>query len=138
MRTLVFLIAVVGASAASPEKDIRNVLSAQEESWNRGDLVTFMNGYKNAVDITFMGKSVTRGFAPVFDRYRNNYSNRDKMGTLRFSELEVKALGSKYALVLGRFQLTRSAAGGGDASGRFTLIAERTREGWKFIHDHTS
>jgi len=60
------------------------------------------------------------------------------MGTLKFSELEVRLLGAEYAVVLGRFDLARSAAGGGAANGRFTLVLKRGPGGWKILHDHTS
>jgi hypothetical protein len=60
------------------------------------------------------------------------------MGTLRFSDLEIKLLGSAYASVLGRFHLDRSAEVGGEAAGIFTLLFHKTPQGWKVILDHTS
>jgi ketosteroid isomerase-like protein len=47
-------------------------------------------------------------------------------------------LAAELALVTGEFHLERTAAGGGNASGRYTLILRRTSSGWKIIHDHTS
>jgi ketosteroid isomerase-like protein len=47
-------------------------------------------------------------------------------------------LGKDYALANGRFALKRTAAGGGDAAGRFTLVLRKTKSGWKIIHDHSS
>jgi ketosteroid isomerase-like protein len=43
-----------------------------------------------------------------------------------------------HAVVTGHFHLTRSAAGGGDASGVFSLVFEKKPTGWKIILDHTS
>ena len=63
---------------------------------------------------------------------------REKMGVLTFSELVVRPLGQGYALTTGKFALKRTETGGGDASGRFTLIFKKTPAGWKIIHDHTS
>jgi ketosteroid isomerase-like protein len=60
------------------------------------------------------------------------------MGVLTFSEIEVRPLADGVALATGKFALQRSAEGGGDTSGRFTLILKRTAKGWKIIHDHTS
>jgi ketosteroid isomerase-like protein len=60
------------------------------------------------------------------------------MGKLEFTGLEVMLLGSGYASAIGRFRLARSAEGGGDASGLFTLLLRRTPQGWKIILDHTS
>jgi ketosteroid isomerase-like protein len=60
------------------------------------------------------------------------------MGTLTFSEIDVKPLGDGYALANGKFSLKRTQAGGGDASGRFTLVLRKTPSGWRIIHDHSS
>jgi ketosteroid isomerase-like protein len=60
------------------------------------------------------------------------------MGTLAFSNVAVRMLGPDLALVTGEFHLERTAAGGGSASGRYTLILRKTPAGWKIIHDHTS
>ena len=60
------------------------------------------------------------------------------MGQLTFSELDVRPLADGVALMTGKFSLKRTAAGGGDASGRFTLIWKQTPAGWKIIHDHSS
>jgi ketosteroid isomerase-like protein len=60
------------------------------------------------------------------------------MGTLRFSELDIRPLSGEIAIVTGRFDLERSTAGGGPANGRFTLVLKKTPRGWRIIHDHTS
>lgn len=138
MRLFLFLMVGMLLLAADAARDVRAQLDKQVEAWNRGDLATFMTTYKQSPEITFTGKSVTRGFDAIVQRYKTSYGSADKMGKLRFDEIEVKPLGKQYALILGRFHLTRNAAGGGDATGRFTLVAELTRDGWRFIHDHTS
>jgi uncharacterized protein (TIGR02246 family) len=119
--------------------DIRAVLDKQMEDWNRGDIASFLRGYDRSAEITFLGQSgVSRGFDGVEQRYRRNYGTPEKMGKLRFSEIEVRMLGEEYALVLGRFELTRAAEHGGPASGRFTLVFVKRSEGWRILHDHTS
>src|SRR3954453_19326362 len=84
---------------------IRAVIQAQEFAWNAGDLEGFMNGYARSEKTTFVsGDEVTRGWEPVLARYKAEYSSRDKMGTLTFSDLEITALGSDAAVVIGRWQ----------------------------------
>ena len=115
---------------------IRAVLDAQVEAWNRGDIEGFMRGYARREDTTFVsGDALTRGWTVVLNRYRKNYDSREKMGTLTFSELEIKPVAGDAAIVLGRWQLKRSQDTPG---GRFTLIFRRTPEGWRIVHDHTS
>ena len=123
---------------ASEEAAVKKVLDDQVKAWNRGDLDEFVKGYLNSPGITFVGKTVSRGYQGVLDRYRANYGDKQRMGTLRFDEVEVKMLGKDHALILGKFALDRTAAGGGPAAGRYSLVARKTKDGWKLIHDHTS
>jgi uncharacterized protein (TIGR02246 family) len=139
MRILpMLLLAVIPAPAAPAraEEDVRAVLDKQVAAWNRGDLEDFVTTYSE--ETVFVGRELTRGNRGVLERYRRSYSTREKMGTLGFHILEVKMLGSGYASVLGRFHLARTAAGGGDADGVFTLLLKKSRGGWKIILDHTS
>lgn len=134
---LAFLIAVT-LCAADEAAAVRKILADQAAAWNRGDLEEFVRTYENSAEITFVGKEVERGYAQVLARYQRNYGTAEKRGKLVFEQIEVRLLGKDHALVLGRFVLTRTAAGGGDASGRFTLLARRQGRVWKIIHDHTS
>ena len=138
MRLLLTMVCCAGLALADAAGEMRAALEAQAAAWNRGDLVEFMKAYKQSEDITFLGAAVTRGYSAVLQRYQRTYGSTAKMGTLRFDEIEVKMLGKGHALMLGRFRLTRGAEGGGDAAGRFSLVWEKTKEGWKVIHDHTS
>jgi ketosteroid isomerase-like protein len=124
--------------AASPEQLIRKVLDDQVTAWNRGDIPGFMKGYDKPEATTFVSTAITKGHAQVLANYLKKYPTREKMGTLRFSDLEVHLLGSDHASVIGRFHLDRSAEAGGEASGIFTLLFHKTAQGWKVILDHTS
>lgn len=115
---------------------VRAVLDAQREAWNRGDIAGYMDGYSHSVDITFLsGDSLTRGWQTVHDRYQTNYSSREKMGTLTFSDLETTILSSNMVMVIGRWHLQRT---NDQPHGRFTLIFRNTKQGWRILHDHTS
>ena len=115
---------------------VRAVLDAQRDAWNRGDIAGYMAGYSNSADITFLsGDSLTRGWQTVHDRYQKNYSSREKMGTLTFSDLETTILSSNMVMVIGRWHLQRS---NDQPHGRFTLIFRNTKQGWRILHDHTS
>lgn len=130
---------LLGFVLLSPESEIRDVLDRQVAAWNRGDVPSFMEGYLNSADLTFMGaRGVTRGYEATLERYRRDYPTPEKMGRLTFSELEFRTIGPGAALVLGKFTLERTKEGGGQAAGRFTLILQKTNRGWKIIHDHTS
>ncbi len=118
---------------------IRKMMDDSAEAWNRGDLKTFASYYEDSPQTTFMGKEIVRGGQQaILERYQKGYPNRDAMGKLTFSEIEVRPLTSGLALVTGKFELQRTAAGGGRAWGRYTLIVRQTAGGWKIIHDHSS
>ena len=142
MRVIKFLYlvaAIIGSTsllAQSPRSEIAEVLNMQQEAWNRGDIDAFMSGYWRSEETVFVSSDeVTRGWEKVLDRYKKNYSDRKKMGTLTFSNLEITPLGDDAAVVLGAWKLKRAKD---EPRGRFTLIFRRFSEGWKIVHDHTS
>ena len=119
--------------------EVRAVLTHSEEAWNRGDLAEFASYYDDSPETTFVGREVVKGgVQAILTRYRKVYPTREAMGTLAFSNIEVRTLAPGVALVTGEFHLERGVAGGGNAAGRYTLILRKTPSGWKIIHDHTS
>jgi uncharacterized protein (TIGR02246 family) len=133
------LTATFVAAAQNPPNaaaEIQSVLHAQQEAWNRGDIDKFMNGYARSASTVFVSDDqVSRGWEIVRERYRQKYSDRTKMGTLAFSDIEVTVLSPDAAVVLGRWELKRATD---EPHGRFTLILKRLPEGWRIVHDHTS
>jgi ketosteroid isomerase-like protein len=123
-------------AANDPASEIRAVMTAQVAAWNRGDIDGFMNGYAKSAETEFVsGDKITRGWQTVRDNYRKKYDSREKMGTLKFSEIQVTPLASDAAIVLGRWQLARQKD---KPRGTFTLLFRRTPAGWRIVHDHTS
>ena len=116
--------------------EILQILQAQAAAWTRGDLDAFMQTYAPVSDLRFAsGGSVTYGWQPTLERYKQRYPDRAAMGVLAFSDLAVTVLSPDAALVFGRWQLTRAA----DAPhGLFTLLVRRTPAGWRIFADHTS
>jgi ketosteroid isomerase-like protein len=118
--------------------DVIKVLVAQEKAWNNGDLGAFAQGYKDSAEVLFIGHQVSRGYDQMLFDYKQNYPNREAMGTLSYSELEAHPLDEKFTVVLGKYRLDRSKKAGGSAEGLFSLILEKTDKGWKIIVDHTT
>jgi uncharacterized protein (TIGR02246 family) len=125
-------------TATRQELDVIKVLLAQEDAWNKGDLTAFASGYKDAPDTLFITRQVSRGYAGLIDEYKHDYPNRAAMGTLVYSELEVRTLDENYAVVFGKYHLDRGKKEGGIAEGLFSLVLEKTDKGWKIIVDHTT
>jgi ketosteroid isomerase-like protein len=127
---------LVSAAKAADAAEIRAVMSAQVAAWNRGDIDGFMEGYARSNATEFVsGDKLTRGWQTVRGRYKKKYDNREKMGTLTFSDIKITPLGPDAALVLGHWKLVRKSD---KPHGIFTLLFRRTSAGWRIVHDHTS
>lgn len=142
-----FALAALGACSSSPaayrDQDqsdaMEAVLRTQESAWNHGDLERFVSeGYLNSPSLTFFsGGDVSRGFDHLLERYRKRYQEDGReMGHLSFTDVETLLLGPSSGIVRGRWRLefVKEPAVGG----LFTLVMERTSDGWRIVHDHTS
>jgi uncharacterized protein (TIGR02246 family) len=154
MTGLLLLALLVGSwtctgveAKAQPAKDeaaIRAVITAQTEAWNRGDIPAFMNAYEDSPETTFIGSNIGKGYEKILERYQKNYSSREQMGTLTFSDIEVRMLSgshgaAEFAIVTGRFHLDRSQKGESKKDdGIFSLVWRKGPQGWKIVLDHTS
>lgn len=118
--------------------ELVKVLTAQERDWNAGNLNGFLEGYKHAADTTFVSGAVQHGWDEMAAHYRASYPNKDTMGQLSFSDLEPRLLDGKFAVMTGKYSLERGKKFGGNASGVFSLVFEKTDAGWKIVVDHTS
>jgi uncharacterized protein (TIGR02246 family) len=144
---LALLLALFGFTARAAESDlaaIRQVMDAQQAAWNRGDVDTFMHGYKDARDTTFVGSSVRKGYSAILANYKLHYAGQAQMGKLTFSEVDVRLLPGadgtvRYASVTGHFHLDRQTHGAvAQDDGVYSLLWEKTAQGWKIILDHSS
>ena len=136
-----FVLSAAGVLAAAPKNpnadaEIRAVMAAQAAAWNRGDIDGFMEGYARSNSTEFVsGGRLTRGWQTLRDRYKKKYGNREKMGTLTFSNIKITSLSPDAALALGRWKLVRKTD---KPHGIFSLLFRRTSAGWRIVHDHTS
>jgi ketosteroid isomerase-like protein len=125
-------------TASRLELDVVKVVLGQEKAWNAGDIAGYVKGYKDSPDTLFIGHQVSRGFNQILEDYQRNYPNRSSMGTLTFSELEVHPLSDTFAVCLGKYHVERAKKDGGPADGLFSLVLEKTADGWKIVLDHTT
>jgi uncharacterized protein (TIGR02246 family) len=134
---LLFFFTLSPAPKTQPADDIRAMLAAQAEAWNRGDLPGFLAPYQQSKDLTFFtGDTVTRGFAAIQARYQRRYGNsKETMGHLGYEDLEVTVLSHDAAVVYGRFRLQMKDS---NPTGIFTLVLRKESGKWMIIHDHTS
>jgi ketosteroid isomerase-like protein len=150
MRRLLVALLLMCAALAAPaqtagdEASIRAAITTQTAAWNRGDIPAFMQAYEDSPATTFIGMSVRKGYGPILERFQKAYTTPEQMGTLSFSNLEVRLLPSscgkvEFAIVTGNFHLERSAKGDAKKDdGIFSLVWRKGAQGWKIVLDHTS
>ena len=124
--------------AETSDKAIRAVMNAQVVAWNAGDVDAFMKGYEDSPQTTFIGHTVRHGYAEILANYKKNYAGKEKMGTLTFTNVEVRMLSATNAVVTGNFKLDFPDTGAAEQEGVFSLVWAKTAQGWKIILDHTS
>jgi ketosteroid isomerase-like protein len=125
-------------TASRVELDVAKVVVAQENAWNRGDLEGYAKGYKDSPETIFIGRQILKGYAQILADYKHDYPTPASMGTLAFSELEVHPLGASFATCIGKYHLDRTKKEGGPADGVFSMVLEKTNQGWKIVLDHTT
>lgn len=117
------------------KQQIPQIIYNQADAWNRGDIDAFMQPYWKSPDMTFSStRGVTKGWQTVRSGYKTRYPTRTDMGELTFSDLDVRELGPRVVLVLGRWKIDR----GEPIGGVFSLVWRKTGDQWVIVHDHTS
>jgi ketosteroid isomerase-like protein len=140
MKTTIFLLLIVTTTCArgqtKDEAQIRQLLKTQTQSWNRGDIEGFMQGYWKSDSLLFIGKSgVNHGWQTTLNNYKKGYPDTAAMGKLSFDILLVKKLSAEYYYVVGKWMLARSI---GDVSGHYDLLFRKIKGRWYIIADHSS
>jgi ketosteroid isomerase-like protein len=153
-RLLIYFVLIFAVSAccvsaqpvdhSADQAAIRAAIKAQSDAWNRADIPGFMQAYEDSPDTTFIGQTLRKGYQPILQRYKQSYTSREQMGTLTFSDLDIRLLPTgcdkpEVALVTGKFHLDRNAHGEATKDdGIFSLVWRKGPHGWKIILDHTS
>ncbi|GAC1433438.1 MAG: hypothetical protein NVSMB62_29700 [Acidobacteriaceae bacterium] len=125
-------------TASRDELDVIKVLLGQERAWNKGDIDGFVQAYKDSPETLFIGRQVSKGYAEILAEYKHDYPNRTAMGNLGYSELEVHSFSDSFAACVGHYHLDRSKKEGGSADGLFSVVLQKTDDGWKIVVDHTT
>lgn len=118
------------------DDEVQSVLDMQAQAWNAGDIDGYMEGYWKSDSLLFAsGGNIQRGWKATLEKYKKSYSDPEKMGVLKFSEVQINLLSSTSVWVFGRWKLIRKQD---NPHGVFTLVMKKFSEGWRIVHDHTS
>lgn len=138
VNLVLLLFFACGPQKSDPAKikqEIQSIMEKQVASWNAGSIDGFMAYYWHSDLFTFQsGNNRLHGWQALHDRYVKNYSGENH-GKLDFTDIEIKLLSDKYALVLGRWRVTLPDT---SKEGLFSLILQNFQQGWRIINDHSS
>lgn len=133
---LLLIISFLSYAQSKEEKAIRQLLSTQTESWNRGNIEDFMQTYWKSDSLMFIGKSgVHFGWQETLNNYKKSYPDTTAMGRLSFDIITIKKLSPEYYYVVGKWMLKRTI---GDLSGHYDLLLRKINGKWYIISDHSS
>lgn len=132
-----FIFFVCAAHAQTKdEQEIKSLLHAQEQQWNKGSIDGYMHGYWENDSLQFIGKSGPRyGYKTTLEKYKQGYPDAAHMGKLTFTVTQMKRLSPEYYYVTGLWALERSA---GNISGVSTLLLRKIKGKWVIVSDHSS
>ena len=120
------------------ESLIEQKMNSQEDSWNRGDLEGFMNGYWHSDSLKFIGKSgLTYGWETTLANYKKSYPDTDAMGRLTFDNVSIEMIDSDVILVIGKWMLVRKSLGD-TLQGHYSLNWQKKDGDWVIVVDHSS
>ncbi len=131
---------------AKARAQVAELLAAQAQAWNRGDLAAFCAVY--ADDAVFLTPSgLARGRQAVLDRYTARYPTRAAMGTLALEPIEVRQAWGNEATLLGDAipsrvhgvsvvaRWTLRSADGTERTGLTLLVFLRRAGRWLIVQD---
>jgi len=125
-------------TASRQQLDVVKIILAQQAAWNKGDLDGYLSRYKDAPDTQAVLANLVRGMDNIRAAYKQNFPNKDSMGAIEDSDIEVKVLGDSYALATGKYHLNRPKKSGGPIEGSFMELFEKTPAGWQIIFSQST
>lgn len=126
----------VAAAGLSALDQVKAVLAAQKEAWNRGDIIGFCAPY--ADDCIFLTPTgVTRGRLTVQERFRKKYGEApETMGRLAFEILDTRVTADTVTMAM-KWSLSwqGTATNKPAASGSTLIVWQRLSGGWRLVQD---
>jgi ketosteroid isomerase-like protein len=113
-------------------QEIESVLAHGMARWNERDLNGYLEIYHTDSNTTVVAEGkIYRGPAEIQQMYSERYASTASMGKLKITVLELKPLGTNYALITARCELMHEA---GSFDYLATIVFCRTLSGWQFYH----
>ena len=80
-------------TATRQQLDVVKIILAQQNAWNKGDLDAYLSHYKDGPDTQAVLANLVRGVDNIRSAYKQNFPNKDSMGAIEDTDIEVKRAG---------------------------------------------
>lgn len=136
---LLFVLTIISCNASKTNNkapSLTSLMIEQQNAWNTGDLVGFMEHYWQSDSLVFIGKNGLKyGWKTTLNNYQKSYPSKEAMGTLDFKHvIHTKTTGGDYRTT-GNWNLYRNTD---TLSGYFLLVWEFKNNRWVITADHSS
>jgi len=140
VRSLKILVAVIifaGVVFPNPVSGVKTALDGQVAAWNAGDLEKAMAFYWNSPKMLWVSRAgIEKGYAPVLEGYRKDFSDKAKMGVYTYEPLHIEELSKRsvYYVFRWKIELNGKKLMGGISSQVWKKIGGR----WLITAEHAS
>ena len=118
------------------DEQAAQLLAAQANAWNAGDLEEYLSFYDQSPATTYvLGGELVSGFDGIRSRYAPVFSAETR-DSLRMECLDCRILDGRAGLIRGRYELHRD--GLVSSGGVFTLVVLNVEGAWRIAHEHSS
>lgn len=108
-------------------KEVRKALDGQVQAWNEGNLEQAMTFYWESAEMLWISKSgVDRGYKPVLESFRRDFSDRSQMGVYTYEPLHIEEVSPEAVFYVFRWRI--------ELSGK-QLMGGVSSQLWKKIND---
>lgn len=130
------------ADPAAVSAEIRALLRASMQAWNRDDLDGYLAAYTDDPTLSYIGSGGKLSGKPALRaRLMEAYfSSAGELDDLAFDEIEVVSLSPGQALVTGRWTTYQPGFDSQPLTGqgRFSMVLQKEAVGWRITHEHSS
>ncbi len=132
---LLLVNGIVFAQSENIPETINALMKEQENDWNNFNIDGFMKHYWNNDSLKFIGsKGITYGWKQTLANYKKNYSDKEKMGKLFFTNHLIEVIDTNNAMVCGNWKIKRKDS---EIGGNYTLLWKKVNGKWVIVVDHT-
>ena len=117
--------------------EVKAALNAQVAAWNAGDLETAMTYYWNSPKMLWISRGgVQKGYQPVLDGYRTDFTGKSKMGIYSYDPLHIERLSKTSVFYVFRWKIELD--GKRTMGGISSQVWRRINKKWVIAAEHAS